>query len=137
MPAAAALTVTSKRTAVSSPGLSVPPCVAVAPVPTRNTAALVAELNSAVSSPGASVFGPVPAPLRTTRLLGTYLVLGGNWSWTWVETAGSRPVFVSSIVYSSLSPTWAGLFPLRSTTFLGAGGNVGANRSVEMVSTPG
>ena len=65
------------------------------------------------------------------------MVLGGTWSWICVPTAGSPPVFVSSTVYSSLSPTWAGLWPLKSITVFVTGGKEGANKSMAVVSTPG
>lgn len=63
----AARSMTTRYSAVVPPGrVSVlgrlPPSVAEAPVPSRNTTRFAAGSQDAWSSPGASVFGPVPGP---------------------------------------------------------------------------
>ena len=71
-PGVPGFTVTRKRTTVNaSPGVTLPPAVALAPTPARITTWLDAATYSAWSSPAASVLAPALAPPVITIELGT------------------------------------------------------------------
>ncbi len=93
------LIVTSNVTVSVSAGAMLPPVVALAPEPSRNTTSPVPALNSAASSPIASVgLDGAWGPAVIRRLFGTYVVPVGISSRMTKLAAASEPVLVYDTV---------------------------------------
>ena len=76
-------------------GAMLPPVVALPPAPSRKTTFPVSGLNSAASSPSASVgLAGACGPAVIRRLPGTYVVPSGITSRAMKFVAASDPVFV-------------------------------------------
>ena len=121
---------TRKRTVAAAPGATLPPAVALAPLPTRNTTLFVAASNSPASSPAASVSGAPPSSEPAMNV-----DRSGIGSRRTTRSAPSWPSFGTRTVYSSTSPGSTAP-PLRSVTDL-TGCTRGAKSSVMKTAAPG
>ena len=104
VPSVAASTVTRKATVVDTPGARVPPAAAFAPVPSRTRTVREPEMYSPWSSPAASLLVPALAPAVTRIEPGTNVMPAGSTSLSTMPVDVSKPLLMTLIVYSSVSP---------------------------------